>query len=82
MIPEHPDEPQVIVNEFAAVEVSIDHSANTPRLRLLDQESGQIAYVDALELAGWCRTDPDRRAELIVQVEPYRRRDGTDDAHG
>jgi hypothetical protein len=40
----------VVANEFATVSVSIDHSAHSPRLRLEDQKSGQVGYLDALEL--------------------------------
>ena len=53
----------VVSSEFAAVSVSIDHHGNGARLRLEDLRSGQVRFVDALELEsivwapeGWFRT--------------------------
>jgi hypothetical protein len=40
----------VVANEFATVAVSIDHAGHSPRLRLEDQKTGQVGYLDALEL--------------------------------
>lgn len=40
----------VVANEFASVTVSIDHAGHSPRLRLEDQKTGQVGYLDALEL--------------------------------
>lgn len=40
----------VITNEFASVAVSVDHAANSPRLRLEDLRTGRVGYLDALEL--------------------------------
>ena len=37
-------------SEFASVRVSVDHSGNGPRLRLEDLRTGQVGYLDALEL--------------------------------
>lgn len=46
-----PPEPiGVVANEFATVSVSIDHAGHSPRLRLEDQKTGQVGYLDALEL--------------------------------
>lgn len=39
-----------VFNEFAAVRVSIDHEGNSPRLRVEDEKTGQVGYLDALEL--------------------------------
>ena len=39
-----------VVSEFASVAVSIDHQANGPRLRLEDLKTGQVGFLDALEL--------------------------------
>lgn len=45
------DEPVgVVANEFASVAVTIDHAGHSPRLRLEDQKTGQVGYLDALEL--------------------------------
>lgn len=40
----------VVTNEFASVAVSVDHSGNSPRLRLEDLKTGRVGYLDALEL--------------------------------
>jgi len=40
----------VVANEFASVSVTIDHAGHSPRLRLEDQKTGQVGYLDALEL--------------------------------
>jgi hypothetical protein len=40
----------VVANEFAAVAVSIDLAGHSPRLRLEDQKTGRVGYLDALEL--------------------------------
>lgn len=52
----------VVTSEFAAVRVSIDHAGNGARLRLDDLRSGEVRYLDALELEsivwapdGWFR---------------------------
>jgi hypothetical protein len=39
-----------VVSEFAAVSLSIDESGNGPRLRIEDLRTGQVGYLDALEL--------------------------------
>jgi hypothetical protein len=39
-----------VVSEFAAVSVSIDDSGNGPRLRIEDLRTGQVGFLDALEL--------------------------------
>ena len=46
-----PPEPVgVVANEFASVEVAVDHTGNGPRLRLVDLRTGRVGYLDALEL--------------------------------
>lgn len=40
----------VVANEFASVALSVDHSGNSPRLRLEDLRTGRVGYLDALEL--------------------------------
>jgi hypothetical protein len=40
----------VIGNEFAEVYVRVDHEGNGARLRLEDLHTGQIRFLDALEL--------------------------------
>ena len=39
-----------VTSEFASVGLSIDHDANGPRLRIEDLKTGQVGYLDALEL--------------------------------
>ncbi|WP_280341925.1 hypothetical protein [Nocardia neocaledoniensis] len=40
----------LVGSEFAVVGVTIDHTANGPRLRLEDKRTGHVRYLDALEL--------------------------------
>ena len=40
----------VVANEFASVAVMIDFAGHSPRLRLEDQRTGRVGYLDALEL--------------------------------
>ena len=39
-----------VTSEFAAVSLSIDHDGNGPRLRIEDLKTGQVGFLDALEL--------------------------------
>jgi hypothetical protein len=39
-----------VTSEFAAVSLSIDYDGNGPRLRIEDLKTGQIGFLDALEL--------------------------------
>lgn len=39
-----------LVSEFGAVRVSVDRDANGPRLRVEDLKTGQVGYLDPLEL--------------------------------
>ena len=65
-----------LVSEFASVRLSVDRSANGPRLRIVDTETGDSAYLDPLELASLCRaTDEDRIGWLAVGE--YREDDNT-----
>lgn len=40
----------IVHSEFAEVAVSVDQTANGPRLRLEDLRAGRVRYLDALEL--------------------------------
>jgi hypothetical protein len=40
----------IVENEFAAVAVRVDETANGPRLRLEDMRTGRVRFLDALEL--------------------------------
>jgi hypothetical protein len=53
------------------VRVSVDTSANGPRLLVEDLESGDRVFLDPLELASFCHaSEEDRQAWLLVG--PYR----------
>jgi len=39
-----------VASEFAEVKVTVDTSANGPRLRLEDRRTGRLRFLDALEL--------------------------------
>jgi hypothetical protein len=57
----------VLTNEFASVRVSLDASANGPRLLVEDLETGARIFLDPLELASFClATDADRTGWLRV----------------
>lgn len=40
----------VLHNEFATVTLSVDMNANGPRLKIVDQRSGEVGFLDPLEL--------------------------------
>jgi hypothetical protein len=54
-------------NEFAAVEVELDKSANSPRLKITDLRTGTVGYLDPLELE---RLSAARHADLTWIVSP------------
>jgi hypothetical protein len=54
-------------NEFAAVEVELDTSANSPRLKITDLRTGTVGYLDPLELE---RLSAARHADLTWIVSP------------
>lgn len=39
-----------IESEFASVEISVDYDGHNARLRIVDVKTGQVGYLDALEL--------------------------------
>lgn len=41
---------EIVYSEFAEVAVRVDQTANGPRLRLEDLRTGQVRYLDSLEL--------------------------------
>lgn len=41
---------EVVGNEFAEVSVAVDNTGNGPRLRLEDLHTGDVRFLDALEL--------------------------------
>ncbi|MFA9272651.1 MAG: hypothetical protein ACEQSX_18250 [Baekduiaceae bacterium] len=40
----------IVESEFASVRVSIDHDGHDARLRIEDLRTGQVGFLDALEL--------------------------------
>jgi hypothetical protein len=40
----------IVSGEFAEVSLSVDHDGNGPRLRIEDMRTGQVGFLDALEL--------------------------------
>jgi hypothetical protein len=66
----------VLVNEFAAVRVSLDTSGNGPRLLVEDTETRDSAFLSPLELACLClATTEDRENWLRVGAYRDERRD-------
>lgn len=54
-------------SEFATVRVSLDMSANGPRLRIVDQRSDRVGYLDPLELEALAWS---RHQELVDILDP------------
>lgn len=54
-------------SEFAAVEVELDQTANGPRLKVTDLESGQSVYLDPLQLQALTMI-PDKLWDRLVVV--------------
>jgi hypothetical protein len=52
-------------NEFATVEVSLDETANGPRLLIRDLETGRHVHLDALEVESLTRMDHDDFADRV-----------------
>jgi hypothetical protein len=76
-----PGEPLVlgeVSSEFASVSVSIDYDGNGPRLRIEDLKTGQVGFVDALELEtlAWL---PDGGLHKLLDPSLYRWRDPSPD---
>ncbi len=71
----------VVASEFASVAVSIDGRGNGARLRVEDQRTGVVRYLDALELESivWASDEWFRR---LLDPSTHRWRDtGEDAAH-
>jgi hypothetical protein len=45
-----PQQVYEIASEFASVALSIDYEGNGPRLRIKDLKTGQVGFLDPLEL--------------------------------
>jgi hypothetical protein len=60
-----------LVNEFAAVQVSLDITGNGPRLLVEDLESGDQVFLCPLELASFTLATPEDREDWL-RVGNYR----------
>jgi hypothetical protein len=60
-----------LVNEFAAVRLSLDVAGNGPRLLVEDLESGEHVFLCPLELASFTLATPEDR-ENWLRVGNYR----------
>jgi hypothetical protein len=60
-----------LVNEFAAVRLSLDVAGNGPRLLIEDLESGEHVFLCPLELASFTLATPEDR-ENWLRVGNYR----------
>lgn len=60
-----------LVNEFAAVRLSLDVNGNGPRLLVEDLESGEQVFLCPLELASFTETTPEDREDWL-KVGNYR----------
>jgi hypothetical protein len=60
-----------LVNEFAAVRVSLDVSGNGPRLLVEDLEGGEHVFLCPLELASFTLATPEDREDWL-RVGNYR----------
>jgi hypothetical protein len=60
-----------LVNEFAAVRLSLDVNGNGPRLLVEDLESDEQIFLDPLELASFTQATPEDREDWL-QVGNYR----------
>jgi hypothetical protein len=54
-----------MTNEFAAVRLWLDTSANGPRLLVEDLESGREVFLDPLELSSFTLATPEDREEWL-----------------
>ena len=61
----------ILANEFAQVDIELDESGNGPRLRIRDLRTGQVGYLDPLELEylAWATKE-----ELAPLLDPARSR--------
>lgn len=67
-----------LVNEFAAVRLSLDVNGNGPRLLVEDLESGEHVFLCPLELASFTQATPEDREDWL-RVGNYRGERGQGD---
>lgn len=68
-----------LTSEFASVEIALDVSGNGPRLKITDLRSGQIGYLDPLELETLAWMGKDDLAPIFASALTRRQAlEGTD----
>ena len=60
-----------LINEFAAVRVSLDNSGHDARLHVEDIETGEQVLLSPIELASLCLASPEDRVNWL-RVGAYR----------
>ena len=68
------DDEQILESEFAAVSIRVDDDGNGPRLRITDLRTGQVGYLDPLELEtlSWL---PEGAMQKMLDPSAFRWRD-------
>ncbi len=69
-----------LTSEFASVVVAVDHDGNGPRLRIEDLRTGQVGFLDPLELEtlAWL---PEGGLYKLLDPSLLRWRDPASDSH-
>lgn len=65
-----PPEFATLINEFAAVRISLDRQGHDPRLLVQDIETGAEILLSPIELASLCLASPEDRVNWL-RVGPY-----------
>lgn len=55
-------------SEFAAVDVQIDQQANGPRLRVTDEETGLVAFLDPVALQSLTWLTPEQLERVVIEA--------------
>ena len=59
-----------LLSEFGWVRVSLDTTGRGPRCRVENLESGDVVFLDAIELASMCQSTDTQRREWL-RTGPY-----------
>lgn len=72
---------QVLESEFASVEVDVVEDANGPRLRIQDLKTGQVGFLDPLELEtlAWI---PEKAMQDLLDPSKHRWREDPERPRG
>lgn len=70
-----------LVNEFAAVRLSLDLNGNGPRLHVEDLETGEQVFLCPLELASFTQATSEDREDWL-RVGNYRGERGSNERRG